>query len=92
MVVWALGSAAGGPRRSDVHGPRLERMLERLVDTPVRGFVYEAARGTAGAEPRRWAGRIAAQPASAGAFPCGSSRPTRRLGDWVAAMRAAVAD
>jgi hypothetical protein len=26
-----------------VHGPRLERLLEKLVDTPVRGFVYEAA-------------------------------------------------
>ena len=29
-----------------MNGPRLERVLERLVDTPVRGFVYEAA-GTA---------------------------------------------
>ena len=26
-----------------IHGERLERLLERLVDTPVRGFVYEAA-------------------------------------------------
>ena len=26
-----------------VHGPRLERLLEHLVDTPVRGFLYEAA-------------------------------------------------
>ena len=26
-----------------IHGPRLERLLEKLVDTPVRGFVYEAA-------------------------------------------------
>jgi hypothetical protein len=24
------------------HGPRLERLMERLVDTPVRGVVYEA--------------------------------------------------
>lgn len=44
VVVWALGSATG-PREliAAVNGPRLERMLERLVDTPVRGFVYEAA-------------------------------------------------
>ena len=28
-----------------IHGPRLERLLEEIVDTPVRGFVYEA-RGT----------------------------------------------
>jgi hypothetical protein len=26
-----------------VHGPRLERLLEKLVDSPVRGFAYEAA-------------------------------------------------
>ncbi len=25
-----------------IHGPRLERLLERLVETPVRRFVYEA--------------------------------------------------
>ena len=29
-----------------MNGPRLERLLEKVVDTPVRGFVYEAA-GTA---------------------------------------------
>jgi hypothetical protein len=26
-----------------VHGPRLERLMEKLVDTPVRGVVYEGA-------------------------------------------------
>jgi uncharacterized protein YbjT (DUF2867 family) len=43
VVVWLLGSAAG--EREDVeaiHGPRLERLLEKLVDAPVRGFAYEA--------------------------------------------------
>jgi hypothetical protein len=44
VVVWALGSAAGEAEEvAALHGPRLERMLELLVDTPVRGFVYEAA-------------------------------------------------
>jgi hypothetical protein len=42
LVAWLLGSATG-PTAEDVHGPRLETFLERLVDTPVRGFVYEAA-------------------------------------------------
>jgi hypothetical protein len=41
-VCWLLGSA-GGASAADLHGPRLETLLERLVDTPVRGFVYEAA-------------------------------------------------
>jgi uncharacterized protein YbjT (DUF2867 family) len=44
VVHWLLGSAQGEPRLLEaLHGSRLERMLERLVDTPVRGFVYEAA-------------------------------------------------
>jgi hypothetical protein len=29
-----------------IHGPRLEGLLERLVDSPLRGFAYEGA-GTA---------------------------------------------
>jgi len=41
-VCWLLGSATGA-NAADLHGPRLETLLERLVDTPVRGFVYEAA-------------------------------------------------
>jgi len=42
-VHWLLGSA-GGPSENveAIHGPRLERFLERLVETPVRRFVYEA--------------------------------------------------
>jgi nucleoside-diphosphate-sugar epimerase len=44
VVHWLLGSAQGEPQRLEaIHGARLERLLERLVDTPVRGFVYEAA-------------------------------------------------
>ena len=44
VVAWLLGSARGSAEQlSAIHGPRLERLLERLVETPVRGFVYEAA-------------------------------------------------
>ena len=42
-VVWLLGSASGQPEEvAAIHGERLERVLERLVETPVRKFVYEA--------------------------------------------------
>src|SRR3954451_16273684 len=41
VVVWLLGAAAGDV--AAIHGPRLERLLEKLVDTPVRGFAYESA-------------------------------------------------
>lgn len=44
LVFHLLGSAAGEPEAvAAVHGPRLERLMEKLVDTPVRGVVYEAA-------------------------------------------------
>lgn len=44
IVFWLLGSARGEDEEVEaIHGPRLERLLEKLVDTPVRGFVYEAA-------------------------------------------------
>jgi uncharacterized protein YbjT (DUF2867 family) len=44
VVYVLLGSAAGEPEAvASIHGPRLERLLEKLVDTPVRGVVYEAA-------------------------------------------------
>jgi nucleoside-diphosphate-sugar epimerase len=42
VVCCLLGDARGGSA-ADLHGPRLRTLLERLVDTPVRGFVYEAA-------------------------------------------------
>jgi nucleoside-diphosphate-sugar epimerase len=42
-VHWLLGSATGPAENvAAIHGPRLERLLERLVETPVRRFVYEA--------------------------------------------------
>lgn len=44
VVVLALGSVEGDPERvAAVHGPRLQALVERLVDTPVRGLVYEAS-------------------------------------------------
>jgi uncharacterized protein YbjT (DUF2867 family) len=43
-LVWLLGSANGeSETTSAIHGPRLESLLERLVESPVRGFAYEAA-------------------------------------------------
>jgi uncharacterized protein YbjT (DUF2867 family) len=53
-VIWLLGSAVGeSPEVEAIHGPRLERLLEKLVDSPVRGFAYEAS----GRVNRDWLGR-----------------------------------
>jgi hypothetical protein len=61
VVCWLMGTAEASP---EVHGARLQTLLEHLVDTPVRGLVYEAA-GTvdpallgAGAQIVRDASRI----------------------------------
>jgi uncharacterized protein YbjT (DUF2867 family) len=44
VLVWLLGSADGAREQLDaIHGPCLERVLERIVETPVRRFVYEAS-------------------------------------------------
>jgi uncharacterized protein YbjT (DUF2867 family) len=44
-----LGSATGSDERlAALHGTRLEMLLTKMVDTTVRGIVYEA-RGTVGA-------------------------------------------
>jgi hypothetical protein len=41
-MVWLMGSAVGNDVAA-LHRTRLQTVLERLVDTPVRGMVYEGA-------------------------------------------------
>jgi uncharacterized protein YbjT (DUF2867 family) len=61
IVFWLLGSARGNPEAvAAVHGPRLERLLEELVDTPVRGFVYEASGAVPAADLTRGKGIVRA--------------------------------
>ena len=60
VVGWLLGSASGDPGLlAALHGPRLERLCEELVDTPVRGLVYEAA-GSVAPESLREGRRVLA--------------------------------
>ena len=43
VVVWPMGSATGSADQIDaVHTTRLETLLTKLVDSGVRGLVYEA--------------------------------------------------
>lgn len=61
LVFWLMGSARGEPRAlAALHGPRLERLAEEIVDTPVRGFVYEAAGTVAPADRGRGASIVRA--------------------------------
>jgi uncharacterized protein YbjT (DUF2867 family) len=44
IVCWLMGTATGEPGRvAALHDGRLRMLWEKLVDTPVRGVVYEAA-------------------------------------------------
>jgi uncharacterized protein YbjT (DUF2867 family) len=54
LVYWLLGSATGEPEAvAALHTDRLERLLEEVVDTPVRGLVYELAAGLAAEDALR---------------------------------------
>ena len=43
-MCWLMGTATGGEEAvAALHGPRLESIATKLIDTHVRGLVYEAA-------------------------------------------------
>ena len=48
ILCWLMGSASG-QNAAALHDGRLRMLWEKLVDTPVRGVVYEAA-GSVGEE------------------------------------------
>ncbi|MDQ2631300.1 MAG: hypothetical protein M3Y75_10085 [Actinomycetota bacterium] len=57
VLVLLFGGFGGSDEElAAIHGPRLERLLEHLVETPVRGVVYEGTEE--GEEIVRAAGRI----------------------------------
>jgi nucleoside-diphosphate-sugar epimerase len=78
VVCWLLGTA----HHPSLHGERLQTMLEHIVDTPVRGLVYE---GTAGGDVVRAAGERWRMPVRVVSEPPEAHEP------WLAAMREAVA-
>jgi len=56
VLVLLFGGVSGSDEEvAAIHGPRLERLMEHLVETPVRGVVYEGTE--AGSEVVRAAGR-----------------------------------
>ena len=56
VLVLLLGGAGGSEEElAAIHGPRLERLMEHLVETPVRGVLYEGTE--AGADVVEAAGR-----------------------------------
>jgi uncharacterized protein YbjT (DUF2867 family) len=88
-MVWLMGSATGDDVEA-LHRTRLTTTLERLVDSPVRGMVYEAA-GTLPADLFREASAEVRKAALTWQMP--NVIVDQDPGDhdaWVAAMVAAV--
>jgi putative NADH-flavin reductase len=91
VIVWPFGSATGTPDEVEaVHTTRLQTLLTKLIDSGVRGLVYEGA-GTVradlldgGAERVRQAGDFFRMPTQVV-----EHDPADHDG-WVAAMRDAV--
>ncbi|MEK6252512.1 MAG: hypothetical protein AABM43_11315 [Actinomycetota bacterium] len=91
IVHWLLGTAQAEPEVIvAIHGARLKALLERLVDTPVRGFVYEAAGDVQRQQLERGAGLVRSA-AETWRIPVEvvEADPTD-LGAWLDAMTAAT--
>jgi uncharacterized protein YbjT (DUF2867 family) len=87
VVCWLMGGAADSP---GVHGDRLRTLMEHLVDTPVRGFVYEAA-GTVDAALLEQGAHMVREAAETWRIPAEivSADPALR-DEWLRAMKEAV--
>ena len=92
-VCWLMGTATGPDEEvAALHGTRLSSMIEMLVDTHARGFVYEAAGTVDRAVLERGRG-VGDGVAGTCAMPLATVRidPARRQ-EWLGAMIEAVAE
>jgi nucleoside-diphosphate-sugar epimerase len=88
VAVWLLGSAVGAA--DAIHGPRLERLLEKLVESPVRGFAYESA-GSVDAELLATGRGIVERAGETWRIPVGFLSSVRDEGGWAVTTAASVA-
>jgi hypothetical protein len=91
IVCWLLGTAVGADEEvRALHASRLEFFLGQVIDTTVRGFVYEAA-GTVPGDALVEGERLVRRGAERNAIPTGFLRAEIEDSDvWQAEARAAV--
>ena len=86
-MCWLLGSADGAP---ELQGDRLQSLMERLVDTPVRGVVYEGA-GNVDSELLAQGAKIVREASAVWRIPVEIiEEDPASHSDWRAAMRDAI--
>jgi len=92
LACWLLGSASGDQQQlRELHGSRLEGFVRQLVDTTVRGFIYEAAGSGAGARAVAAGQPVARALAERNAIPMlALSVDPAHVTEWLARARDAV--
>jgi uncharacterized protein YbjT (DUF2867 family) len=93
IVIWLLGSAKGSAQGlATIHGPRLESLLERMVETPVRGFIYEGA-GTVDASVLASGAELARNAEATWRIPVAVTKTSREQGPaWAEELENAVVE
>ncbi|MFI4993699.1 MAG: hypothetical protein ACHQCH_08820 [Solirubrobacterales bacterium] len=91
IVCWLLATAAGSVQQiRDLHGSRLEFFLGQVIDTTVRGFLYEAA-GTVSDDALAGGERIVRALGERNAIPVAFLRAgLQDPGAWQAEARAVI--
>jgi len=91
VLCWLLGSARGTAEQLDaLHGMRLQMLLERSIDTTVRGVLYEAA-GSAGAARLAAGAETVRRACARSEIPWALLEADPGGGDWDGWLGAAVA-
>jgi len=92
IACWLLATAnAGEAALGALHGSRLQHFLTEVIDTTVRGFVYEASPGIVPAQALAGGEQIVRSLGEHNVIPvaCLTADP-RELDDWLAQALAAV--
>ena len=89
VLLWLLGTASGGDVEA-LHGSRLEMMLERTVDTTVRGVLYERAGSVPAAVLAAGAAEVQAAHDRHGIPIAFLDADPREVDGWVADARARI--
>lgn len=92
VACWMLARASGRPDElRALHGPRLEGFVRQIIDTTVRGFIYDASRHALERQLLETGSEMVASLAGFNAIP---ARVIASTGDddgnWVASARTAV--